>query len=106
MDIEIVFDSLYHIFLISVLKAFGFSNNFVSSIETLISKKESCLINGSGGNTTQYFHLERVARQGDPISAYIFIIAFEVLSYFVINTKDVIGLNNFDNFFCIHSLCR
>ena len=76
MDIEKAFNSLDHTFLISVLKKFGFGNNFVNCIETLISKQESCVINGA--NTTQYFHLERGARQSDPISAYIFILALEV----------------------------
>ena len=50
MDIEKTFDSLDHTFFSSVLKKFGFRNNFVSWIETLISKQESCVI--SGGNTT------------------------------------------------------
>ena len=50
MDIEKAFDSLDHTFVISVLEKFGFGNNFVSWIETLISKQESCTI--SGGNTT------------------------------------------------------
>ena len=85
MDIEKAFDSLDHTFLISVLKKFGFGNNFVNWIETLISKQESCVING--GNTTQYFHLERGARQGDPISVYIFILALEVLSFWLETIK-------------------
>ena len=70
MNIEKAFDSLDHAFVISVLKKFGSGNNFVSWIETLILKQESCVING--GNTTQYFHLERGAHQGDPISAYLY----------------------------------
>ena len=45
MDIEKTFDSLDHFLVISVLKKFGFGNNFVSWIATLISKKESCTIN-------------------------------------------------------------
>ena len=60
MDIEKTFDSLDHFLVISVLKKFGFGNNFVSWIETLISKPGSCAING--GNTTQHFHLERGTR--------------------------------------------
>ena len=56
MDIEKAFDSLDHTFVISVLKKFGFGNSFVSWIETLMSKQESCVVNG--GNTTQYFHVE------------------------------------------------
>ena len=85
MDIEKAFDSLDHTFLISVLKKFGFGTNFVNWIETLILKQESCVING--GNTTQYFHLERGARQGDPISVYIFILALEVLSFWLETIK-------------------
>ena len=79
------------------MKKFGFGNNFVNWSETLISKQESCVING--GNTTQYFHLERGAHQGDPISAYIFILALEVLSFLVRNNKDIKSLNNFDHLF-------
>ena len=79
------------------MKKFGFGNNFVNWSETLISKQESCVING--GNTTQYFHLERGAHQGDPISAYIFILALEVLSFLVRNNKDIKGLNIFDHLF-------
>ena len=97
IDIEKAFDSLDHIFVISVLKKFGFGNNFVSWIETLISKQESCVVNG--GNTTQYFHLERGARQGDPISACIFILPSEMLSFLVRNSKDIEGLNIFDHLF-------
>ena len=97
MDIEKAFDSLDHTFVISVLKKIGFGNNFVSWIETLISKQESCIING--GNTTQYFHLERWARQGDLISAYIFILALEVLSFLVRNNQDIKGLNILDHLF-------
>ena len=81
MDIEKAFDSLDHTFVLSVWKKIVFGNNFVSWIEILITKQESCVING--GNTTQHFHLERGACQGDSISAYIFIFALEVLSFLV-----------------------
>ena len=84
MDIKKAFDSLDHTFVISVLNNFGLGNNFVSCIETFISKQESYAING--GNTTLYFHPERRTRQGDHILTYIFILALEVLSFFWVET--------------------
>ena len=82
MDVEKAFDSLDQAFLISVLKRFGFGQNFVSSIEIILKNQESCVING--GTTTKYFKLNRGARQGDPISAYLFILAFEILFFFLL----------------------
>ena len=81
MDIEEAFDPVDHTFVISVLKKFGFGNNFVSQIETLISKQESYVINEN--NTTKYFHHERGAHQGDSISPYIFILILEVLFFWL-----------------------
>ena len=95
MDIEKASDSLDHTFVISVLKMFGFGNSFVSWIETLISKQESCAINGR--DTTQYSHLERRARQCDTVAAYIFILALEVWSCLAINNNDIKGLSIFDH---------
>ena len=69
MDIGKAVDSLDHNFVISVWKEIGFGNNFVNWVEILIAKQESWAINGL--NTNQYFHLERRARQCDPILAYI-----------------------------------
>ena len=53
MDINKAFDSLDHTFVISILRKFGFGNNFVSWIETLIVKQESCTI--SGGILPSYY---------------------------------------------------
>ena len=75
VDIEKAFDSINHSFLMCVLKKFG--NDFRKWIQILMKNPESCVING--GKTTPYFKLERGTRQGDPISAYLFIIALEVV---------------------------
>ena len=42
----------------------------------LLYKQESCIL--SGGFTTKSFNLEKGARQGDPISAYLFIFTLEI----------------------------
>ena len=68
MDIEEAFDSLDHGFLLSV-----FGENLTHRIKVLLNNQQSCLING--GFTTPYFNLEKGAHQGDPISAYLFMLA-------------------------------
>ena len=70
MDIEKAFDSLDHNFLISTLEKYDFGQNFILWVKILLKDQESCVING--GKTTKYFILGRGARQGDPISAFLF----------------------------------
>ena len=55
MDLKKAFDSLDHNFLISVLKKFGFGQNFISSIGIILKNQKSCVTNG--GITTKYFKL-------------------------------------------------
>ena len=45
----------------------------------LLRDQEPCVING--GTTTKYFSLGRGACQGDPISAFLFILALEILFF-------------------------
>ena len=73
MDIEKPFDSLDHYFLISALEKYGFGKNFISWVKILLKHQESCVLNG--GTTTKYFLLGTGTRQGDLISAYVFILA-------------------------------
>ena len=73
-DIEKAFDSLNHDFPLSVLKNFGFGENFIHWIKVLLNSQQSCVING--GFRTPYFNLEKGACQGDP--TYLFILALEV----------------------------
>ena len=49
MDIEKVFDSLDHDFLVTVSNKFGFGSNFISWMKLLLNSQQSCVING--GNT-------------------------------------------------------
>ena len=90
MDIEKAFDSLDHNFLISTLEKYGFGQNFILSIKILLNDQESCVING--GKTTKYFMLGRGARQGDPISAFLFILALEILFLLIKTKPDIAGL--------------
>ena len=50
----------------------------------------------NGGFATQYFNLEKGARQGDPILAYLFIRALEVLFELIKNNNDIRGMTIFN----------
>ena len=76
-----------------MLNKFGFGSNFISWIKLLLNSQQSCVING--GNTTPYFNLEKGARQGDPVSAYLFILALEVLFVFIKSNENIKGIEIF-----------
>ena len=81
-----------------ILRKFGFGIGFVSWIKTILKNQESCINNG--GKTTKYFKLERGARQGDPISAYLFILVLEIFVIFVKNNPKAKGWKSLDmNFY-------
>ena len=62
-----------------------------------MQNQESCII--SGGRTKNYFSLERGTRQGDSISAYIFILVLEITFLFIMQNENINGLNIFEKTF-------
>ena len=70
-----------------------FGIDFISWIKTILKNQGSCIINGR--KATKYFKLERSARQGDPILAYLFILVLEIFFLFPKNNPKVKGLKIF-----------
>ena len=97
IDIQKAFDSVNHKFLTLALKRYGFGKTFIKRIKTLLNNQESCIING--GFTTKYFKLDKGTRQGDPISAYLFILVLEIVFNLIKQNKDIHGLTFFDHTF-------
>ena len=97
IDIQKAFDSVNHKFLTLALKRYGFGKMFIKRIKTLLNNQESCIING--GFTTKYFKLDKGTRQGDPISAYLFILVLEIVFNLIKQNKDIHGLTFFDHTF-------
>ena len=68
----------------------------------LLECQKSCIING--GNTTKYLELQKGARQGDPISTYLFILCLEIVFILIKANKRVKGINIFKHT-DLHSAC-
>ena len=69
----------------TALKEFNFGETFTKWIQILLRNQESCITNS--GNTTKYFKLEKSAKQGGPISAYLFILVLEIASLYIKKIK-------------------
>ena len=69
--------------------------DFIKWIEMLLECQESCIING--GITTKYLKLQKGARQGDPISAYLFILCLKIVFILIKANKRVKGINIFEH---------
>ena len=95
IDIQKAFDSVNHEFLTLALKRYGFGKTFIKRMKTLSNNQESCVINGEF--TTNNFKLDKGARQGDPISAYLFILVLKIVFNLIKQNKDIYGLSFFDH---------
>ena len=63
------------IILVSAFEKYKFKSDFIRWLK-LLKNQESCIING--GQTINYFKLERYTGQGDLLSAYVFILLLEI----------------------------
>ena len=90
VDFEKAFDSLNWNFIIKSLEAFNFGEKFISYIKTLYNDISSTIINN--GTTSEWFSPKRGVRQGCPISAYLFIIAVELLAINIRENKNIRGI--------------
>ena len=77
IDFRAAFDSVSHKFIFTSLQRMGVGENLISMLKTLYNENQSAVMNF--GTTTNWISLERSCRQGDPVSAYLFIIGMEVL---------------------------
>ena len=79
-----------HPFLLVVLKSFGFGPQFIHWVRTIFKNAGNCGHSMNNGHSTGYFPLERGTRQGDPLSAYLFILCVETLFIQMRENEEVI----------------
>ena len=72
------------------LSYFNFGSDLRKWIKIFCNEITSCVMNN--GHSTAFFPIERGARQGDPISPYLFIIAVEILSAAIKNNENIQGI--------------
>ena len=74
-DIEKAFDSIEQPFIVATLKKLGFGPTFINWMKVILFKQESCVMN--------------YGSRGYPLSAYLFIIASEMLFIQVRNCEEI-----------------
>jgi len=90
VDFEKAFDSLDWSFMNRVLEAFGFGNDICKWIRTFYTSLKSAVV--VNGKVTSWFDVKRGCRQGDPISAYLFILCAEIMSTRIKNNQEIKGV--------------
>ena len=90
IDFEKAFDSLEWDFLWAALKSYGIPDFYINAVKTVYKNIETSVING--GWSSKYFQILRGCRQGDPLSAILFILALELFLIRVRKNKDIKGI--------------
>lgn len=85
LDFYKAFDTLEHEFIYQSLNKFGYGNFFTKAIQTLYSRSNSSIQLKYG--TSPRFNVLRGVRQGCPISAYLFLLAAQLLSTSILESN-------------------
>ena len=90
VDFEKAFDSISWSFIKKSLDFFSFGPDIKRWIESFYTNITACV--AVNRNYTDRVSIERGVRQGDPCSAYIYLICAEILSLLIRNNTDIKGI--------------
>ena len=90
VDFQQAFDSVSWKFISKTLDYYNFGPSFKKWISLFQNGTESAVL--QNGFISEFFHLQRGCRQGDPISPYIFILCVEVLGLMIRKNDNIRGI--------------
>ena len=90
LDYTKAYDTLSKDFILKTYELYGFGNNFIKWVNVLCRNTVSSI--NYCGKLSSWFNVERGIRQGCPFSPLCFILAVEILSSKIRQSKAVIGI--------------
>ena len=90
LDFTKAFDSLKWSFMTECLEKFGFKSSFIRWIRTMYIDIKGCILNN--GWVSAPFKVFRGIKQGCPASALIFVLAVEIMTIKLRETKHIRGI--------------
>ena len=90
IDFRKAFDSISWSFIYNTMSFLGFSQNFLKWLKLFNTDIKATVI--QSGFLSDYISIQRGCRQGDPISAYLFILAAQILTLLVKGNKRIKGI--------------
>ena len=91
IDFEKAFDTISWNFLYKTLESYNYGHNFIDWIRILYNNIFSKITNN--GYLSDNFSIHRGIRQGDPISALLFLPVAEIMATVIRNNSEIKGLN-------------
>ena len=101
-DKEKAFDRVEWRWLFYVLKKYGFGNYFINWILIMYKGMKSAIV--TNGYISAYFNLSRGIRQGDSLSALLYIIQAEPLAEYFRRSNEAKGIEILDQNNVTHEL--
>lgn len=90
LDQEKAFDRVEWDWLHATLKYYNFGDKFIEWINTFYKHAKSCIV--TNGYQSEFFDISRGIRQGDSLSALLYIIQFEPLAHKLRTSENIEGV--------------